>query len=69
MTLNSFFFKKNLPLKNLFSLKYLLKTMLFQKIANTKVDGQEATFPRSQYQEATVRSYKKPVASWHWLFD
>jgi hypothetical protein len=25
--------------------------------------------PRSQYQEATVRSSKKPVASWHWLLD
>jgi hypothetical protein len=33
------------------------------------VDGQEATLPRSQYQEATDRSSKKPLASWHWVFD
>ena len=40
-----------------------------QRCFSLKVDGQEATFPRSQYQEATVRSSKKPVASWHWLLD
>jgi hypothetical protein len=34
-----------------------------------RVDGQETTFPRSQYQEATAISSKKPVASWQWLLD
>ena len=33
--------------------------------SSVTVDGQEATFPRCQYQESTVRSSKKPVTSWH----
>jgi hypothetical protein len=33
------------------------------------VVGQEATFPISQNQEATAKSSKKQVASWHWLLD
>lgn len=32
-------------------------------------EGQGATFPRSQYQEATARSSKRPLASWHWLIN